>query len=111
MLDVLDMYGTFLKPFKELTTLCQSSSVPTLPLIAQHVIPIVMDGDESLLLHKNLDSPLIMSVKHQMQIQFRKFYKDSKLLPILAAAAFLNPFYANHMHKLGVDDELQSLMV
>lgn len=102
MRSVLQIYGKFLQPFKKLTEQCQSATNPTLPLIAQFILPIVLGGDDSLLKDHDDDSTLITQVKTHMRFQFNKFYSNHKLVALLALAAFCNPLYANQLPRLGV---------
>jgi hypothetical protein len=67
LVDVSKIYSEFLKPFKVLSEGCQSSSVPTLPLVAQHMLPIVLGGEASLLKQDSGDSRLVASVKKEMK--------------------------------------------
>jgi hypothetical protein len=41
-----------------------------------------------------------------MKLQFCKFYSSEELQILMAIAAYFNPIWANHMHKLGVDEKL-----
>jgi hypothetical protein len=105
MKTVVQVYRDLLKPFKDITAVCQGSKHPTLPAVAKFLIPIACSKIGNHLEVTPDDGKLQEDVKHKMLNKFLDYYGDEEL-GLLYAGAYCDPLINSKLKQLGASQEV-----